>query len=277
MDQQTETKKDLVTYHREGVIGFITLNRPEKRNAMNLTLWESLARAIARAETDLEVRVILVKGQGKSFCAGLDLSPENDLIPMITGNPSAQQKVTFYKAVRRIQDYHTRLERLSQPTIACLHGHCLGAGLELALCCDFRVCSSETIFGLPEATLAIITDVGGLQRLPRVVGQGHAREIAFRGNRFDSQHAREINLVNHVYQDQTVMEAEAIKIAEEIASNPPLAVQGAKDVFLYNQHVPIDQALDFNAARSSMIMPSEDIFEAFAAYMQKRKGTFKGA
>lgn len=277
MAEQEEKQKGLVTYHKEGFIGFITLNRAEKRNAMNLALWDSMNAAIAEAEADSEARVVILKGEGKSFCAGLDLSPENELIPMITGNPSASQKVTFYKSVKKIQGYHTRLERLSQPTIACLHGHCLGAGLEIALCCDFRVCSTECVFGLPEATLAIITDVGGLQRLPKVVGQSHAREIAFRGHRFNSQYAREINLVNHVYPDQTAMETEVLKIAQEIASNPPLAVQGAKDVFLYNENVPLEQALDFNAARSSMIMPSEDIFEAFTAYMQKRKGNFKGA
>ncbi len=277
MVEQNEKSNKLVTYDKEGVIGFITLNRPEKRNAMNVALWDSLNDAIGDAEKDPEVRVIIVRGEGRSFCAGLDLSPENDLIPMITANPSASQKVTFYKTVRRIQGYHTRLERLSQPTIACIHGHCLGAGLELALCCDFRLCSSETLFGLPEATLAIITDVGGLQRLPKVIGQGHAREIAFRGHRFDAQRALDISLVNYVYPDQKTLESETMKIAREIADNPPLAVQGAKDVFLYNQNVPIDHALDFNATRSTMIMPSEDIFEAFGAYMQKRKGNFKGA
>lgn len=277
MSEKKENSESLVTYHRDGHLGFITLNRPEKRNAMSLALWDSLNEAIVAAENDPDSRVIILKGNGKSFCAGLDLSPENDLIPMVTGTPSANQKMAFYKVVRRIQGYHTRLEKLSQPSIAFLHGHCLGAGLELALCCDFRICSAETIFGLPESTLAIITDVGGLQRLPRVVGQGHAREIAFRGYRFGADRALTIDLVNHVYADQSTMETEGLTIALEIASNPPLAVQGAKDVFLYNQGVPTDHALDFNAARSSMIMPSEDIFEAFAAYMQKRKGNFRGA
>ncbi len=277
MGENNQNWKSLVTYQREGHVGFITLNRAEKRNAMSLRLWDSLNEAISSAEEDPESRVVVLRGEGKSFCAGLDLSPENDLIPMVTGTPSANQKIAFYKVVKRIQGYHTRLEKLSQPSIAFLHGHCLGAGLELALCCDFRICSAETVFGLPEATLAIITDVGGLQRLPRVVGQGHAREIAFRGHRFEAQHALAINLVNHVFPDQETMNIEGMKMALEIAANPPLAVQGAKDVFLYNQGVPIDRALDFNAARSSMIMPSEDIFEAFSAYMQKKKGNFKGA
>ena len=133
------------------------------------------------------------------------------------------------------------------------------------------------MFALPEATLAIITDVGGLQRLPKVVGPGHAREIAFRGHRFDAQHARAINLVNEVCPDKETLDAKALEMALEIAGNPPLAVQGAKDVLLYNEEVPMDQALDYNAARSSMIMPSKDLVEAMTSYLEKRKGKFEGA
>lgn len=277
MSGDSSTQGALVTYHRDGDVGFLTLNRPDKRNALNLLAWDALDEAVGLARDDKGARVIVLRGAGKSFCAGLDLSPENELIPMITGQPSATQKTTFYKAVRHVQDIHTRLERLSQPTIGLIQGHCLGAGLELALCCDIRLCSVDTTFSLPEATLAIITDVGGLQRLPKVVGPGHAREIAFRGHRFTAERAKAINLVNEVYPDRETLDAKGLEMAMEIAGNPPLAVQGAKDVFLFNEEVPMDQALDYNAARSSMIMPSEDIMEAMSAYMQKRQGKFKGA
>ncbi len=277
MDMEVSATGALVTYHRDGRVGFITLNRPQKRNAMSLSLWKDLDRAIGMAEKDPEARVVLLAGAGKSFCAGLDLSPENKIIATVTGPANAAQKVALFKEVKQVQAIHTRLERLSQPTIAAIHGHCLGAGLELILCCDIRLCSEETVFALPEATLAIITDVGGLQRLPKVVGQGHAREIAFRGHRFNAQHARAINLVNNVYPDKDTLDTKALEMAIEIADNPPFAVQGAKDVFLFNDEVPMDQALDYNAARSSMIMPSEDLFEAISAYLEKRKGNFKGA
>jgi Delta3,5-Delta2,4-dienoyl-CoA isomerase len=277
MNMEATSTGDLVTYHREEHVGFITLNRPEKRNALSVSLWNALDKAVGVAGEDIEARVVIVRGSGKSFCAGLDLSPDNQVISTITGQAAASQKIAFYKEVKRIQAIHTRLERLSQPTIAAIHGHCLGAGLELALCCDIRLCSEDTVFALPEATLAIITDVGGLQRLPKVVGQGHAREIAFRGHRFSAQHAMTINLVNEVYADKETLDIKAQEMAMEIAGNPPFAVQGAKDVFLYNEEVPMDQALDYNAARSSMIMPSEDLFEAMSAFMQKRKGNFKGA
>ena len=268
---------ELVKYHREGHIGFITLNRPEKRNALNWALWLALEQAIQEAEADKEARVVILTGEGKTFCAGLDLGPENELLQAIGATPSATQKLDFYRLVRRGQDIFTRLERLPQPTIAAIHGHCLGAGLELVLCCDLRFCSNETLFGLPEPTLAIITDAGGLQRLPRVVGRGHAREIAFRGHRFNADRARAIQLVNEVFPNQESLEAAVLEIAAEIAANPPLAVQGAKEVLLYNEEADLQDSLEFNAARSSMILPSEDLYEAIAAYMEKRKGNFKGA
>jgi len=270
-------KNDLVTFEKKGQVGRIILNRPEKRNAMNLAVWEALDRAIGAAGEDPEVRVVILKGEGKSFCAGIDLGPENELISAIGHKPGATQKLNFFQKIKEVQDIHNHLERLSKPSIAAIHGHCLGAGLELVLCCDIRICTADAIFGLPEASLAFITDVGGLQRLPKVVGRGHAREIAFRAHRFDADRARMIQLVNDVYGDRDELEAKTMEMAEEIAANPPLAVQGAKDVFLFDDEIGLARSLHYNAARSSMILPSEDLFEAISAHMQKRKGNFKGA
>ena len=231
MTVERSGQKDMVTYRKERYFGFITLNTPEKRNALNPETWEALNKAIGMAKKDEEARVVLLQGEGKSFCSGLDLSPDNSLFPHITGPPSASQKMSLYRAIKKIQDIHTRLEQLTKPTIAVIHAHCLGAGLELALCCDIRLCSAETIFALPEAKLAIITDVGGLQRLSRAVGRGHAREITFRGHRFDAQKARAINLVNDVYPDQEILRAKSFEMAEEIAANPPLPFKGPKKYF----------------------------------------------
>jgi len=277
MSGRESGEENLATYRREAHVGILSLNRPTKRNAMNLAMWGALDAAIAAAEKDQEVRVLLLRGEGMSFCAGLDLSPENELVPLITSAASASQKMEFYRVVKRVQEIHTRLERLPQPTIAVIHGHCLGAGLEIAVCCDIRLCSEGTIFGLPEARLAIITDVGGLQRLPRIVGASHAREIAFRGHRFNAERALAINLVNYVYPDKDELDSKALEMAQEIADNPPLAVQGAKDVFLFDEGTGLSKSLDYNAARSSMIVPSGDLAEAFSAYVEKRKGEFKGA
>ncbi len=115
------------------------------------------------------------------------------------------------------------------------------------------------------------------ERLPGVVGKGHAREIAFRGHRFDATRAKNIQLVNHVYDDLETLEKKAMEMAEEIAGNPPLAVQGAKEVMCFDEQADLEESLHYNAARSSMIIPSKDLFEAVSAYMEKRKGNFIGA
>ncbi|MCF8084133.1 MAG: enoyl-CoA hydratase/isomerase family protein [Deltaproteobacteria bacterium] len=277
MGEETSPGGELVRWVKDGHVGRIILNRPEKRNAMNLAVWEALDKAVAAAAADPEVRAVILTGAGKSFCAGIDLGPENELVSAIGQTPGAVQKLNFFQKIKEIQNIHNRLERLPQPTIAAAHSHCLGAGLELILCCDIRLCTLDAVFGLPEATLAIITDVGGLQRLPRVVGRGHAREIAFRGHRFEADRARAIQLVNAVYADQEELEAKAVEMAQEMASNPPLAVQGAKEVFLFDDGADIKRSLHYTAARSCMILPSQDMFEAMSAHMQKRKGDFKGA
>jgi len=216
-------------------------------------------------------------GEGKSFCAGLDLSPDNELFSAVANAPGATNKLVFYREVRRVQAIHTRLEKLVKPTIAVMQRHCLGAGLELTLCCDIRLCSEGTLFALPEARLAFISDIGGLQRLAKVVGPGYAREISFRAHQFDSRKAKEIGLVNEVYPDEETLLAKSLEMAEEIAGNPPLAVQGAKEVFLFDEEVSLEESLEYNAARSAMVVPSEDMKEAISAYLEKRKGTFKGA
>jgi Delta3,5-Delta2,4-dienoyl-CoA isomerase len=277
MGEADNGKGNQVTYERQGPVGSITLNRPEKRNALNPRVWDALDHAISQAEQDAEVRVVLLRGKGKSFCAGLDLSAENELFSVVSETPSATNKVVFYREVRRVQGIHTRLERLVKPTIAVIQRHCLGAGLELALCCDIRLCSEGTLFSLPEARLAFITDIGGLQRLTRVVGPAHAREISFRAHSFEAQKARAIGLVNEVYPDEETLMAKALEMAGEIAGNPPLAVQGAKEVFLFDEEVTLQESLEYNAARSAMVVPSEDLKEAVSAYLEKRKGTFKGA
>ncbi|MGO9122532.1 MAG: enoyl-CoA hydratase-related protein [Desulfomonilaceae bacterium] len=277
MNPNATGKEALVTYELRGHIGFITLNRPGKLNAMNSALWEALGEATKAAEQDSEARVILLNGAGKSFSAGLDLSSENQVLSTITNQASASQKTKFFEELKHIQGIHDDFERLRQPTIGVIHGNCLGAGLEIALCCDFRLCSADAKFALPEAKFAIITDVGGLQRLPKVVGRAHAREMAFRGNRIDADRALAIGLVNYVYPDKETLDAAAEEMALEIANNAPLAVQGAKEVFLYSEEAPLDRALDYTAARSSMILPSEDLMEAISAYMQKRNAKFKGA
>ncbi len=265
-----------VTYESEGFIGTITLRRPDKRNALDFALWLSLSEALRKAAQDSEVRVILLKGAGDSFCSGLDLSPTNDVIRLLSKKPSAEQKMRLFDIIKRVQSIYTELEVLRVPTIAVIHGHCLGAGLELVCSCDMRFCSSDALFALPEARFGIITDVGGLQRLPKIVGRGKAREMAFRGHSIGADEAKRIGLVNEVFDTQEMLYIQATKIGKEIAANAPLAVQGAKEVLLHSEDVSVLRSLEYNAARSAMILPSEDLQESFKSYSEKRDPEFKG-
>ena len=172
MNHETQSKEELVRFEKKGHVGRILLNRPEKRNAMNLAVWKAIDKAVAAAE-DPDVWAVILSGEGKSFCAGLDLGPDNELISTIGGQPGAVQKVTLFQEIKTIQDIHNRLESLPKPTIAAIHGHCLGAGLELVLCLRYpylRGWMRSSASRRPP--WPIITDVGGLQRLPKVVGKG---------------------------------------------------------------------------------------------------------
>jgi enoyl-CoA hydratase len=271
-----EYEKGLATFEKDGLIGTITLRRQEKRNALNYDLWLSLADAVKEASIDEDVRVVLLKGEGDSFCTGLDLNPDNKVIDELSKGRSAKQKVRLFNLIKMIQSIHTELELLRVPVIAAIQGHCLGAGLELVCSCDMRYCSTDAVFSLPEAKFAIITDVGGLQRLPRIVGRGKAREMAFRGHSIGAEEAHRIGLINEVFDTPEVLFEKVNKIAGEIAGNPPLAVQGAKEVLLHDEEVPVARSLEYNAARSAMILPSEDLLEALNAYLEKRKPEFKG-
>ena len=273
-DQKGERAE--VTYESKGCIGTITLKRPEKRNALNVALWLSLSEALKRAAHDSEVRIILLKGAGASFCSGLDLSPANEVAGLVSETSSAEQKVRLFDLIRRIQAIHTELENVRVPTIAVVQGHCLGAGLELICSCDIRLCSGDAIFALPEARYGIITDIGGLQRLPRIVGRGKAREMAFRGHAIGADEAKSIGLVNEVFETHELLDAQADTIAAEIAANSPLAVQGAKEVLLYSEDVSVLKSLEYNAARSSMVLPSEDLLESFKSFLEKRNPEFQG-
>jgi len=265
-----------VTYESEGFIGTITLRRPDKRNALDFALWLSLSEALRKAAQDSEVRVILLRGAGDSFCSGLDLSPTNEVIRLLSKKPSADQKMRLFDIIKRVQSIYTELEVLRAPTIAVIQGHCLGAGLELVCSCDMRFCSSDALFGLPEPRFGIITDIGGLQRLPKIVGRGKAREMAFRGHSIGADEAKRIGLVNEVFDTREMLFVQASKIGKEIAANAPLAVQGAKEVLLHSEDVSVLRSLEYNAARSAMILPSGDLQESFKSYSEKRDPEFKG-
>jgi enoyl-CoA hydratase len=185
-------------------------------------------------------------------------------------------KWRFLPKLHNLQKAVTCIEDCRKPVIAAIHGHCVGAGLDMVTACDIRLCSEDAVFSLREAAVGFVADVGVLQRIPRIVGQGIARELAFTAKNIDAARAKEILLVNTVCPSADALFQAAEAMAREIAANSPLAVQATKDVLNFSMENSAADSLKYVAAVSSNIIPSDDLTEAMTAFMEKRKPEFTG-
>jgi len=260
---------ELVQTEQRGPIFEIVLNRPEKRNAISLELYDALGQAIDAAGQAEGVRTVFLRGRGKLFSSGIDLT--TFLLLSQKYGPNWQQKMRRISA--DFQAVLNRLERLEVPTIALLHGHCLGLALEVALACDMRLAAEGTILALPETKLGIIPDVGGTTRLTRLVGPARAKELIFTGRRFTAAEAVGWGLVNHVIPAEGLL-AKAEEIAAEIESSAPLAVGMAKRVI--DGLFDLERGLALEGWAQSQLVKSEDFSEAVQAFVAQRPPEFKG-
>lgn len=257
---------------QEGHVAWLILNRPEKRNTMTFDFFRGLTEHFGRFDADPNVRVVVVRAEGKSFCAGLDLVEGAALL----GDGSAAQRETTRWRIKELQDNISAAERCRKPVIAAIHGHCIGGGIDLTSACDIRLASRDAIFSIRETRIAIIADVGTLQRFPTIVGQGLFRELALTGRDFTAEEAFRIGFLNRLYEDRESLVQGARELANEIAANSPLAVQGVKEVILFTRDNGLFPGLDFVAQKNSAVLPCEDLREAVGAFMEKRKPTFSG-
>lgn len=260
---------DLVIVERRDELLEIRLNRPQKRNAINFELYDHLAEAIRQAEQAAGVRAVLLRGEGKVFSAGVDVT--NFLLLAEKYGEGWQQRMRTI--TRDFQAVLTALEQLELPTIALLHGYCLGLALELALACDLRVAAEGTLLGLPETRLGMIPDVGGTTRLARLVGPARAKELIFTGRQIDAAQAVTWGLVNHVVPAEQLV-AKGEELVAEIAGAAPLAVGMAKRVI--DGLADLDRGLQLEGWAQSQLFQSEDFMEAVQAFMQKRAPEFQG-
>ncbi|MCA9899521.1 MAG: enoyl-CoA hydratase/isomerase family protein [Ardenticatenaceae bacterium] len=258
----------VLTQQRDSIFEII-LNRPDKRNAMNTELIEGLDTAVSQANRTPNIRTVIIRGEGKAFSAGIDVSNLLGLAQKY--GPHWQQRMRHI--TDDFQAVHTRLERLEVPTIALLHGYCLGLAMELALACDIRIAAEGTQMGLPETRLGIIPDVGGTTRLTRLVGPARAKELIFTGRHFDMAYAERWGIVNYVVPEDQLM-AKAEELAAEINLAAPLAVGMAKRVI--DGLSDIDRGLMLEGWAQSQLMSSEDFLEGAQSFMMKRPPSFKG-
>ncbi|ADB37557.1 Enoyl-CoA hydratase/isomerase [Spirosoma linguale DSM 74] len=261
----------------EQVDGVLTvaLLGPGKGNAMGPEFWEELPQAMDEINRMPDVRCIVFRGSGDHFSYGLNIA---QMMPrlgsMTTGTVLAHQRVDLMAQIRQMQLGFQKMHESSKPVIAAVHGWCIGGGVNMISAADIRLCSRDARFSLREAKLAITPDIGGLQFLPIIIGQGFTREMAFTGADYDAAFAERIGLVNHVYDTPDQLFEAAATLARQIADNPATAVQGAKRVLNYSLNKSIEDGLQYVAVWNSSQLQSSDFSEAMQATVEKRKAEF---
>lgn len=249
----------------EGPIATLTINRPDKRNAVNNQTVEELDQALSQIEKNSDLRVMLLTGAGeKAFVAGADIH-ELEKRDTILGRTET----------RRRQEVYTNIEQLEIPSIAVIQGWALGTGLELAMACSIRLASSKAKLGQPEVKLGITPGAGGTQRLARLVGMGRAMEMILTGEPISADRAYEIGLVNHVHPPEKLMD-EAKQLAETLAARPKLAVQYAKEAVLRYMEGSLAEGLAHESYLHALSCGTQDKKEGVASFLEKRPAKFTG-
>jgi enoyl-CoA hydratase len=252
-------------YEKKETIAILTINRPEKMNALSNQLTSELKMVLETIENDESLRVLLITGAGdKAFVAGADINE------LVIRDARIGRKVS-----KERQDLFSRIENLAIPVIAAVNGYALGGGLELAMACSIRICSDRARFGAPEVKLGIIPGDGGTQRLPRLIGLGRAMEMILSGDLIDANEAYRIGLANKVVPHEDLMK-KTLELAEKIASRPPLAVQFAKEAVNSSARSGTESGYILESYLHALSCTTEDKKEGVLAFLEKRKGQFKG-
>lgn len=266
-----------VTVEIKDHVAQVTLVGPGKGNAMGPAFWAELPQVFAALDADRDVRAIVLTGSGKNFSYGLDVAAMGGtLTPMLAEGALARPRADFHRELQRMQGAITAVADCRTPTIASIHGWCIGGGVDLISAVDIRYASADAKFSVREVKLAIVADVGSLARLPLILSDGHLRELALTGKDIDAARAEKIGLVNDVYADAEASLAAAHATAAEIAANPPLTVVGVKDVLDEQRTDRVSASLRYVAAWNSAFLASKDLMEGIGAMMGKRKPEFTG-
>lgn len=264
-----------LTVTLENHIATVRLNRPEKANAMNVDMWQEIRQAFRWVDDTPDARVAILEGEGKLFTAGIDLEMMMGMGLTIHNDCEARMRENLRRVILDMQDTLTSLERCRKPVLAAIHGGCVGGGIDLITCADMRYCSSDAYFTIKEIDIGMTADVGTLQRLPKLIGEGMARELAYTGRRFTAAEARDMRLVNQVFDSREALQAGVREMAATIAAKSPLAIRGTKEMITYARDHSVADSLNYIATWNAAMLLSDDLQEAMMANMGKRPAEFK--
>lgn len=252
----------------EDKVALVTLNRPNKANAIDMTMWDEIGQVFRWIDDEPSIRAAVLMGAGKHFCAGIDLMAFAGAVHDGDEDPGRKREA-FRKKVLWMQDQFTDIERCRKPVLAAMHGAVVGGAIDMTTCCDMRYCTKDATFSIKEIDIGMTADVGTLQRLPKLIGDGMARELAYTGRNFSGEEAFEIGLVNRVYDSIEDMKDAVLALAHEISSKSPLSIRGIKEMMVYTRDHSVEDGLKYVATWNSGMLMSNDLQ---AALMAKQMG-----
>ncbi|MFA5914748.1 MAG: crotonase/enoyl-CoA hydratase family protein [Burkholderiales bacterium] len=259
----------------DGQVARIELNRPERANALELAMWMELREAMRWLDETAAARVGVISGAGKHFTAGIDLDMLSGMQAQITDDCDGRSREKLRRVILDLQDTLSSIERCRKPVIAAIHGACVGGGIDLICACDLRYCSSDAFFSVKEIDVGLTADVGTLQRLPHIIGEGAARELAYTGRKVSGAEAKELRLVNQCYPDRDALLAAMRELAATLAAKPPLALRGCKEMITYARDHTVADGLNYVATWNAAMLLSTDLDEALTAGREKRAAKFR--
>uniref|UniRef100_A0A0K0EV30 Delta(3,5)-Delta(2,4)-dienoyl-CoA isomerase, mitochondrial n=1 Tax=Strongyloides venezuelensis TaxID=75913 RepID=A0A0K0EV30_STRVS len=250
----------------------LQLDRPQKFNALNIELWKEIGNVFKMLSEDEDTRVIVLSGNGKNFCSGIDLFEIQKFLnnSMTDDLDNARKSRKIRNKILELQSYFTLIEECLKPVIVVIHGLCIGAGIDLITACDIRFSTTDTVFSVKEVDIGMAADVGTLNRLPKIVGnEGWVKEICFTGRNFSSDEAFKNGLVNQVYDDKKICLMKALQLAEMIGEKSPVAVQGTKGILNYARDHTVKESLEYVANWNASQLNTNDLLESVTAFITK--------
>ena len=256
-------------------VAHVALNRPDKANSLNEVMWQELQAALEWCDAEQQVRAVVLSGNGKHFCAGIDLTMLMGMQQAVEDSCEARKRDKLRRLILALQANVSSLELCRKPVIAAIHGACVGGALDIVLAADIRLAAANAVFSVREVAVGMVADVGSLQRLARVVGEGNARELALTARDLPAAEAERMHLVNRVLPDAEAVLADALATAAQIAAMSPLAVRGTKEILNYSRDHSVADSLNYVATWNAAMLMSEDIQLAVMAAVTGDKATFR--
>jgi len=256
-------------------VATVTINRPEKANAMHMPAWQEMEKIFQHLDANDDVRCIILNGQGKHFCSGIDLELLMSVQKMKEIDCNGREREAIRILIGELQDTINAIERCRKPVIAAIHNGCIGGAVDIISACDIRYCTENAYFSIKEIDMGMVADLGTLQRLPKIISPGFVSEMAYTGRKISSSEAEKVGLVNAVYPNQDEMNDRVFDIAETIASKSPLSIRGTKEQLVYARDHSVEDGLKYMQAWNAAFLLSNDLSESFSAINEKRKPDYE--